>query len=137
MNKIQRSVGRNGVNIVSDVILIQQLLNKQRILGATKPLKEDGKAGSLTIDRIEAFQKNNLKMFRPDGRVDPDGKTFHALTSSAATSPVKKTNNNLQFSNNGLTLLKAIEKLRTKPYDDQTGDDITAWCEGQRLVMVT
>jgi GH24 family phage-related lysozyme (muramidase) len=34
------------------------------------------------------------------------------------------------LSDKGINLLKSIEKLRTKPYDDQTGNEIKTWVEG-------
>lgn len=39
----------------------------------------------------------------------------------------------IQFGVRGLALLKKIEGLRTKPYDDQTGKDISAWCAGATI----
>ena len=37
------------------------------------------------------------------------------------------------LSDKGVNLLKSIEKLRTKPYDDQTGNEIKAWVEGATI----
>jgi GH24 family phage-related lysozyme (muramidase) len=37
------------------------------------------------------------------------------------------------ISEKGINLLKSIEKLRTKPYDDQTGKEITNWVEGATI----
>lgn len=127
MTKILKSVGRGGANLYSDVLAIQGLLNKYSIPGATVPLKADGKAGPQTITRIELFQEKVMKMVKPDGRVDPDGKTLLKLTAEA------KANNNFSLSSNALDLLKFIEKLRLKPYDDQTGKDITSWCKGATI----
>jgi len=76
MNKIIASVGRNGTNHSADVALIQKLLNAQKTPGEIVPLKEDGIIGNKTISRIEYFQKDILNMVHPDGRIDPDGKTF-------------------------------------------------------------
>ena len=127
MTKILKPVGRGGVNLYADVLAVQELLNKHRITGATKPLKVDGKAGPQTITRIDLFQEKVMNMAKPDGRVDPDGKTLLKLTAEA------KANNNFSLSSNGLDLLKSIEKLRLKPYDDQTGKDITSWCKGATI----
>lgn len=38
-----------------------------------------------------------------------------------------------QLSSKGILFLKSIEKLRLKPYDDQTGKDIAAWCKGATI----
>lgn len=96
MTKILRSVGRGGVNLYADVIAIKKLLNKQRMAGATSLLKLDGTVGSETIARIELFQKNELKMAKPDGRVDPGGKTLSKLTGNGpAAQPKSSTFGNL------------------------------------------
>jgi GH24 family phage-related lysozyme (muramidase) len=39
----------------------------------------------------------------------------------------------LALSSQGADLLKSVEALHLKPYDDQTGRDITAWCEGATI----
>ena len=39
----------------------------------------------------------------------------------------------LAVSPEGLDLLKGVEELHLKPYDDQTGDDITAWVKGATI----
>ncbi len=121
-------------NLLSDVTVVQTLLNKQSLNGVTRPLKLDGKAGTITISRIELFQRKVVSMGKPDGRVDPDGKTMTKLLAAAqgATTGAKP-NNNLQLSGKGQTFLKSIEMLRLKPYDDQTGKDITSWIKGATI----
>lgn len=132
MEKITGSVGRGGDNRATDVKLIQKLLNAQQIPGEITRLQEDGKVGEKTIARIEAFQKKILKMVNPDGRVDPNGKTFRKLVENQ-TRPGAKAANLYSFSTKGVNLLKSIEELATKPYDDQTGRDITAWVKGATI----
>lgn len=44
-----------------------------------------------------------------------------------------KVNNNFQLSSGGLVLLKSLESLRFKPYDDQTGKEVTSWCKGATI----
>lgn len=39
----------------------------------------------------------------------------------------------MSFSAKGQTLLKGIEQLRLKPYDDQTGKEITEWIGGATI----
>ena len=125
-------MGRNGTNISADVMIVQKLLNAKKIPGAIVPLLVDGRIGEKTISRIESFQKNELKMISPDGRVDPNGKTFRQLvgTSSRPGSNIAAT---FHFSQKGIELLKSIEELATTPYDDQTGKDITQWVEGATI----
>jgi len=132
VNKIIASVGRNGTNHSADVVLVQKLLNAQKIPGEITPLKEDGVIGNKTILRIEHFQKDILNMTHPDGHIDPDGKTFKKLVSGAVRLD-EKSASAFDFSDNGIDLLKSIEKLSTTPYDDQTGKDITAWVEGATI----
>ena len=78
MRKIAASVGRHGKNFRSDTLLIQELINR-----ATRPpfrlLKVDGIAQFHTISAIERFQKEVLKLKKPDGLVEPGGKTWRAL----------------------------------------------------------
>ncbi len=132
MDKIVGSVGRGGTNRAADVKLVQKLLNAQKIPGVTLPLVVDGKIGSKTIARIEAFQGKIVKLARPDGRVDPNGKTFKMLSSTAAR-PGAVAAGSLNFSQKGIDLLKSIEQLATQPYDDQTGKKITSWVKGATI----
>lgn len=79
MKNIVASVGRHGKNFKSDTILIQELINR-----ATRPpfrlLKIDGIAQFHTISAIDRFQKEVLKFKKPDGLVEPGGKTWRALS---------------------------------------------------------
>ncbi|MDX2507449.1 MAG: peptidoglycan-binding domain-containing protein [Gammaproteobacteria bacterium] len=79
MQKIIASVGRGGRNHTADVRVVQQLLNRHKIIGHTKPLKTDGIVGLNTVSQIEDFQKAIVKMIRPDGRVDPNGRSMLLL----------------------------------------------------------
>jgi GH24 family phage-related lysozyme (muramidase) len=45
----------------------------------------------------------------------------------------RKSASSLSPSVDALTLLKGIESLHLKPYDDQTGKDITAWVQGATI----
>ena len=40
---------------------------------------------------------------------------------------------NLSLSSSGESLLKGVEALRLKPYDDQTSDDISSWVGGATI----
>lgn len=104
------------------------IIGKQSIPGASNPLKEDGLAGKNTISRIELFQKHLVKMVKPDGRIDPQGKSFKILSSSQDTQKLdKNVSSSLTLSTKGANLLKSIEGLELKPYDDQTGKEIKTW----------
>lgn len=130
MEKLTASVGNEAKNQPADVTLIQKLLNENKITGEIRPLKIDGKIGPNTIRRIKVFQKRIIFMGMPDGRVDPNGKTFKRLSSirvAANTARIYK------VSSKAVALLKGIEKVATKPYDDQTALDITEWVKGATI----
>mgnify|MGYP001265122428 CR=1 FL=1 len=74
---IQCSVGADGVNMKSDVRIVQAALNQA--LKPDKPLVVDGLIGPATISVIDAFQRGAVGLNRPDGRVDPNGRTLRAL----------------------------------------------------------
>jgi hypothetical protein len=84
---IGASVGKGGVNELADVLVVQHLLNDW--LGDTgqKTLPTTGNCGPLTIAAIEAFQARVLGATRPDGRIDPGGRTWNALSTRAAPPP--------------------------------------------------
>ncbi len=75
---ISASVGRDGKNLESDVRLVQEALNE---VIPQKPLKVDGKIGAKTIAKIEQFQSGFMQ--KPDGRIDPGGKSIKRLSGSA------------------------------------------------------
>lgn len=82
MSKISDSVGLKGKNRHADVKLIQQLFNRNtRRDSKISALKTDGICGQKTIAAIKNFQLKELRMTQPDGRVDPNGRTFLKLTS--------------------------------------------------------
>ncbi|MGD8784662.1 MAG: glycoside hydrolase family protein [Thioalkalispiraceae bacterium] len=129
MLTINASVGRDGVNYKRDVRLVQGLLNQYTIPRVTTPLKIDGVIGDRTIQRIETFQKKILHFARPDGRVDPDGRTINKLLKRPGTKPAS----DFKLSRKATDLLKAIEGLRLKPYNDQTGKTIHRWVKGATI----
>ncbi len=80
--KITASVGKNGQNKPMDNYPIQILLNKFIAIGCLKPtavLAQDGVIGPKTIAAIKDFQHRIMGFSKPDGRVDPGGKTLDAL----------------------------------------------------------
>lgn len=84
MTRIACSVGENGKNQRSDVVVIQRALNciiKRNLLIPLLPLKEDGIAGKSTKAAIRLFQQVSLRLLAPDGRIDPGGRTLAKLNS--------------------------------------------------------
>ena len=75
---ISASVGRGGKNAPSDVRTVQQLINDNLPIPLA-PLEVNGQCDDATVDAIEAIQRGDLRINRPDGRVDPNGATFRFL----------------------------------------------------------
>lgn len=73
---IQQSVGQSAVNRGDDVKMVQRLLNDN---GYNPALRVDGDCGKMTISAIRWFQERALEQRNPDGRVDPNGRTWNAL----------------------------------------------------------
>src|ERR1700682_484697 len=91
--RISGSVGRGGMNLRSDVLLVQQLINNHLPINhlpiPLRPLNVDGYCGPLTLAAIDEIQRRVLHMNRPDGRVDPNGATFRFLTGASIHLPPK------------------------------------------------
>jgi hypothetical protein len=78
---IGASVGSGGVNERADVIVVQHLLNAWLRAQGEPLLQTDGDAGARTVAAIKAFQRRVLQSAAPDGRIDPGGRTWNALSS--------------------------------------------------------
>lgn len=79
---LRASVGNGGQNNKNDVIYVQNLLNKNRsLLSSTDaaPLNADGICGKKTISAITTYQAEVVGLSKPDGRIDPGGKTIKTL----------------------------------------------------------
>lgn len=76
--KLTASVGHHGVNRRPDVAEVQRLLKARGF----NPGVVDGRCGPRTVAAITGFQHPLMR--RPDGRVDPGGKTWVALTTPGA-----------------------------------------------------
>jgi hypothetical protein len=82
------SVGRGGTNNQDDVTAVQELLNRRITeLSPLRPAFVTGRCDEQTILLIEEFQRRVVKLDRPDGRVDPRGRTFAALTAAPGPAP--------------------------------------------------
>lgn len=84
-----KSVGEGGVNRREDVKVIQAALNLaiHKKFKLPNKLDVDGKINAVTKKAIVEFQKHIVGIDKPDGRVDPAGKTSSTLQGS-----IKKTN---------------------------------------------
>jgi hypothetical protein len=58
------------------------------MLTPLRPLTVTGVADGATIGAIEEFQRRVMKATRPDGRIDPNGRTFALLDGTAGSSAI-------------------------------------------------
>lgn len=79
MATIRASVGRGGRNQRTDVKAVQSLLN-DHVKPPIRLLAEDGLVGPKTIQAITNFQRDVVRLPRPDGRVDPGYRTIETLS---------------------------------------------------------
>jgi murein DD-endopeptidase MepM/ murein hydrolase activator NlpD len=104
MESISESVGKLGKNRYKDASVVQTLLNSCiHLMGPLRPLSVDGKVGPASVSRIEKFQLLVLKMSKPDGKVDPRGKTIQGLNHKSFAPPKPKAT--LTFANIGSFLV--------------------------------
>jgi len=76
--------GAKAINQKPDVYAIQNQLNGH--MGPSRTyLVVDGKSGRKTCAAIRDFQSGVCRFSRPDGRVDPNGRTLAALNDPAST----------------------------------------------------
>jgi peptidoglycan hydrolase-like protein with peptidoglycan-binding domain len=83
MDEIEDSVGAGGVNRSSDVRIVQQLLNQHMLALGLPLLVVDNHAGDYTIKGIREYQRRVVGLARPDGRIDPGGRTWRSLDAGA------------------------------------------------------
>lgn len=81
--QIFSTVGEGGKNVRADVKVVQALLNNFVNAFGLKTLEVDGYCGRATIVAIRQFQSAILGYLRPDGRIDPGGRSFAALAARA------------------------------------------------------
>ncbi len=82
---IGASVGKDGVNELADVLVVQHLLNGWLAATGQELIPTTGVCGPLTIDAIKAFQSRVLGAASPDGRIDPGGRTWQKLAAGTPT----------------------------------------------------
>ena len=82
MVEIVKSVGKGGVNKPVDVIKMQALVNNNDLYtGLVHPSPVTGKVDDILIAAIKNFQSTHPELLskKPDGRIDPGGKTLDKL----------------------------------------------------------
>lgn len=125
---ISASVGRAGANRARDVELVQRLLRRHLIASGGAPLLMDGLVGPATIGAIEQFQRMGSGDSMVPGILKPGSADVARLVSRVARRGAV-----LRLSEKGKTLLRSIERLRLEPYDDQTGQPVSAWVPGATI----
>jgi len=86
MVMVTASVGRGGVNRLSDVRHVQDMLNRcVSKLAPMGPVTVSGQCDSKTVLLIEEFQRRVVRTPMPDGRVDPGGRTLALLIGAPTT----------------------------------------------------
>lgn len=125
MPMITASVGQRGANKIDDTKYIQELLNLHIDRMALHPLKVDGRCGQVTIRFIKLFQKKIVGLARPDGRIDPNGKTIKNLKSEKTYT--KQSYNNIQQE-----VLQSTKKILKVNYLFQPNNNT---CQGTCLKM--
>ena len=84
--RITGSVGLGGKNNPTDIKAVQIALNTLlNLIPSIKLLVEDGRLGthpesSNTVAAIKVFQKKVVGMFKPDGKIDVNGKSHRKIS---------------------------------------------------------
>ncbi|WP_426357549.1 peptidoglycan-binding domain-containing protein [Pseudocolwellia sp. HL-MZ19] len=95
--KITQAVGLGALNNLKDVKAVQTALNKLlALISPTKALTVDGTLNprienSKTIAAIKLFQSKVLYMARPDGKIDPNGRTHRKINEKLIDLTLKTT----------------------------------------------
>ncbi|MGL1190363.1 hypothetical protein ACSTLL_00755 [Vibrio parahaemolyticus] len=109
---IESSVGAGGVNKKKDVKIVQILLNSQ---AKAEKLITDGLCGSKTIGEIFSYQRTIMPGWKPDGRVDPNGRTFRELLMYVPKEEKEKLSSSLIVRNKNVEI-ESRNKLSTTDY---------------------
>jgi len=92
--KLIQSVGIGGANKPDDVKAVQTALNSLlSLIPPTKKLVVDKRLGSRpenskTVAAIKLFQSKVVNMVRPDGKIDPNGRTHRKINEKLANAAV-------------------------------------------------
>jgi hypothetical protein len=79
------AIGRDaGANLAAGVTLVQTSLNRIVGLSGTPALPVSGTCDAATVDAIRNFQFRLVNLFKPDGKIDPDRRSWKKLIALAA-----------------------------------------------------
>lgn len=97
---------------------------------ASEPAEQEADALlKLLNEGLKSLQKGYGKSFQ-GGLTTPSGSALNLQLESSGETGVAEP---MTLSQEGQDFLKGIESLRLQPYDDQTGNTITAWVEGATI----
>jgi predicted chitinase len=152
--RLEGSVGNGGRNNPIDVAVIQTLMKRvySRVVPIVRrsvqilipPDRVSGLCTPELICWIEGFQREMLNIKKPDGRIDPDGRTFKALLTHVAFlpgplqhPPLGSTVKSLLFGplpGNGGLLTRVDPKMFRTLYIKQSGLGLTL-TNGEELLV--
>ncbi|WP_235688909.1 lysozyme [Campylobacter coli] len=114
-----------------------QNLKLQIAQGLDKILEDEDRKQELYICKfvvVNGASENKIKAKNKDVNIDNDTKNINTTKSNNISSSENNAQEKItHLSNDGQNLLKNIEKLRLKPYNDQNGKEITSYVKGATI----
>jgi hypothetical protein len=114
MITLNQTVGRTGRNKPVDVMIVQHLLNlNHESADLGEPLAVTGTLDAATADAIESFQSKAMGNKKPDGRVDPGGRTLSKLAGPVKNRDTLKTLRSVLHASSDTTVARPDEASGT------------------------
>ncbi|XAK36801.1 lysozyme [Campylobacter coli] len=114
-----------------------QNLKLQIAQGLDKILEDEDRKQELYVCKfvvVNGVSENKIKAKNKDVNIDNDTKNINTTKSNNISSSENNAQEKItHLSNDGQNLLKNIEKLRLKPYNDQNGKEITSYVKGATI----
>lgn len=114
-----------------------QNLKLQIAQGLDKILEDEDRKQELYVCKfvvVNGASENKIKAKNKDVNIDNDTKNINTTKSNNISSSENNAQEKItHLSNDGQNLLKNIEKLRLKPYNDQNGKEITSYVKGATI----
>ncbi|XAK45913.1 lysozyme [Campylobacter coli] len=114
-----------------------QNLKLQIAQGLDKILEDEDRKQELYVCKfvvVNGVSENKIKAKNKDVNIDNDTKNINTTKSNNIGSSENNAQEKItRLSNDGQNLLKNIEKLRLKPYNDQNGKEITSYVKGATI----
>ncbi|EOH7148847.1 lysozyme, partial [Campylobacter coli] len=112
-------------------------LKLQIAQGLDKILEDEDRKQELYVCKfvvVNGVSENKIKAKNKDVNIDNDTKNINTTKSNNISSSENNAQEKItHLSNDGQNLLKNIEKLRLKPYNDQNGKEITSYVKGATI----